>query len=154
MLGYTKGQKYEYFPKHTWARVLAHPSRAGSSSWQRPPERPWGSRAAGAAGTTGNGASASDEPLGSGPCASGQPLAGATYDIEKSRFAFGSRPVAVDAGALVRWTGSEGVVVRSGATARSPRRSTVARPRPTCPAGAATGSRSDAYVIAYFESMG
>jgi hypothetical protein len=43
-------------------------------------------------------------------CPTGGPLVGGAYDIGKSKFAFGSAPVAVDAGALVRWTGSEGVV--------------------------------------------
>jgi hypothetical protein len=43
-------------------------------------------------------------------CASGQPLAGASYDVSQSKFAFGSTPAAVDAGSLTRWTGSEGVV--------------------------------------------
>jgi plastocyanin len=43
-------------------------------------------------------------------CSTAGPLAGATYDITKSKFAFGSAPAAVDAGSLVRWTGSEGVV--------------------------------------------
>jgi hypothetical protein len=43
-------------------------------------------------------------------CTSGQPLAGAAYDVTQSKFAFGSAPVAVDAGSLTRWTGREGVV--------------------------------------------
>jgi hypothetical protein len=43
-------------------------------------------------------------------CSNAGPLAGATYDITKSKFAFGSAPAAVNAGSLVRWTGSEGVV--------------------------------------------
>jgi hypothetical protein len=43
-------------------------------------------------------------------CFTGAALAGASYDVTKSRFAFGSVPSPVDAGSLVRWTGSDGVV--------------------------------------------
>lgn len=43
-------------------------------------------------------------------CEVGAPLAGAAYDITKSRFAFGSTPTEQDAGALVRWVGIDGVV--------------------------------------------
>jgi hypothetical protein len=43
-------------------------------------------------------------------CIAGSALTGASYDVTKSRFAFGSTPVAVDAGILTRWTGKDGVV--------------------------------------------
>jgi len=48
--------------------------------------------------------------LGAGTCASGSPLAGASYDVARSRFAFGSAPSVEDAGTFVRWIGSDGVV--------------------------------------------
>jgi hypothetical protein len=51
-----------------------------------------------------------DEATAVAACFSGSALAGAPYDITKSRFAFGSPPVPVDAGSLVRYTGSDGVV--------------------------------------------
>jgi len=49
-------------------------------------------------------------------CDVGAPLAGAQYDINKSRFAFGSTPTKDDAYGLVRWVGVDGVVsiARSG----------------------------------------
>ncbi|MGD0680148.1 MAG: hypothetical protein ABSC94_32600 [Polyangiaceae bacterium] len=43
-------------------------------------------------------------------CATGAPLSGATYDISKSRFAFGSTPVEQDGSGFVRWVGTDGVV--------------------------------------------
>ena len=43
-------------------------------------------------------------------CEVGAPLAGAAYDIEKSRFAFGSTPTQDDANGFVRWVGVDGVV--------------------------------------------
>ena len=43
-------------------------------------------------------------------CAVGAPLAGAAYDITKSRFAFGSTPTMSDANGFVRWVGVDGVV--------------------------------------------
>jgi hypothetical protein len=43
-------------------------------------------------------------------CTLGQPLAGAKYDIAKSKFAIGSKPAREDANGLTRWVGSHGVV--------------------------------------------
>ena len=43
-------------------------------------------------------------------CEVGAPLAGAAYDITKSRFAFGSTPSKDDADGFVRWVGVDGVV--------------------------------------------
>jgi hypothetical protein len=54
-------------------------------------------------GTSGSAASA-------GNCSPGSPLSEASYDITKSRFAFGSTPSTQDAGNLVRWVDSDGVV--------------------------------------------
>jgi hypothetical protein len=54
------------------------------------------------------------DPAGSGAstgtCSTSGPLSGASYDLAESRFAFGSTPSAQDAGSLVRWVGSDGVV--------------------------------------------
>jgi hypothetical protein len=54
-------------------------------------------------GTSGSAASA-------GNCSPDSPLTGASYDIIKSRFALGANPSPQDAGTLVRWVGSDGVV--------------------------------------------
>jgi hypothetical protein len=53
-------------------------------------------------------------------CEIGAPLAGAAYDIKKSRFAFGSTPIQHDASGIVRWVGVDGVVAieQSGRRAR------------------------------------
>jgi hypothetical protein len=90
---------------------------------------------------------------GGSDCPTGGPLAGAAYDIAKSKFAFGSAPVAVDAGPLVRWTGSEGVV------AVFPDGSEMASLDANAPAGNLPGWSSDAetlsgLVTSYYVSMG
>jgi hypothetical protein len=43
-------------------------------------------------------------------CQPGAVLRGTTYDIAKSRFAFGSTPVRDDSNGFVRWVGNDGVV--------------------------------------------
>jgi len=43
-------------------------------------------------------------------CAPGETLKGASYDVTKSRFAFGSTPVRDDANGFARWVGKDGVV--------------------------------------------
>ena len=43
-------------------------------------------------------------------CQVGHTLTGASYDLAKSRFAFGSVPARDDANGLVRWVGAHGVV--------------------------------------------
>jgi hypothetical protein len=43
-------------------------------------------------------------------CQPGADLTGATYDLSKSRFAFGSTPVQQDASGMTRWVGVDGVV--------------------------------------------
>lgn len=43
-------------------------------------------------------------------CQVGHTLTGASYDLAKSRFAFGSVPVREDENGLVRWVGAHGVV--------------------------------------------
>ncbi len=86
-------------------------------------------------------------------CASGEPLVGATYDIARSRFAFGSMSVPVDAGPLVRWTGSDGVVAiwSDGSEGAS---LSGGAPEANLPGWSGDGESIDAYVTAYFESMG
>jgi hypothetical protein len=43
-------------------------------------------------------------------CDPGQTLTGATYDLSKSRFAFGSTPTPEQVSTMTRWVGSDGVV--------------------------------------------
>lgn len=43
-------------------------------------------------------------------CARGSALAGADYDIARSKFAFGSTPMKMVEGTLTRWVGAQGVV--------------------------------------------
>jgi hypothetical protein len=43
-------------------------------------------------------------------CEVGAPLKGATYDLTKSRFAFGSTPIRDDSNGISRWVGVDGVV--------------------------------------------
>lgn len=73
---------------------------------------------------------ADDESGASGPsgsqallhsCDPGAELTGADYDIEKSKFAFGSTPTKSESGGLTRWTGANGVVAVSpnGSTSAS-----------------------------------
>jgi hypothetical protein len=86
-------------------------------------------------------------------CEVGAPLKGATYDITKSRFAFGSTPVRDNLNGFMRWVGVDGVVAieKSGGEIGSMN------------GGAPEASRPDwsgdpvalgAHVTAYFESFG
>jgi hypothetical protein len=86
-------------------------------------------------------------------CAPGQPLTGASYDIRKSRFAFGGVPVAVDAGPLVRWTGSDGVVAISTDGSEVGLMNGGA-PESDLPDWSSDGNALAAHVKAYFVSMG
>jgi len=61
----------------------------------------------GCAGSAIDGSAASGDVTG---CGVGAPLAGAAYDMTKSRFAFGSTPSEDDAYGFVRWVGVDGVV--------------------------------------------
>jgi hypothetical protein len=89
----------------------------------------------------------------SGSCAPGQPLTGASYDVTKSRFAFGSTPVAVDAGPLVRWTGSDGVVAlwTDGSENAS---MNAGAPEADLPDWSGDIDALTAHVTAYFAAMG
>ena len=51
-----------------------------------------------------------EEPAASSSCAPGAMLTGAAYDVGKSKFAFGSKPVRSLQGTDVHWTGANGVV--------------------------------------------
>ncbi len=78
---------------------------------------------------------------------------GATYDVSKSKFAFGSAPAAVDAGPLVRWTGSEGVVAifSDGSEAASLDATASAG---NLPGWSSATETLGAHVTAYYLSMG
>jgi len=64
-----------------------------------------------ASGESDGGTSGSEDAVAS--CPSNAPLSGATYDITKSRFAFGSTPSKQNTGSLVRWVGSDGAIAIS-----------------------------------------
>jgi hypothetical protein len=86
-------------------------------------------------------------------CAVSQPLTGAHYDIAKSRFAFGSTPVAMDAGSFVRWVGSDGVVAIESDGSEMGLLNGGA-PETNLPDWSADSSKLAAHVTAYFVSMG
>lgn len=90
---------------------------------------------------------------GDASCTPGQALTGASYDITRSRFAFGSKPVALDAGPLVRWTGSDGVVAiwTDGSEMAS---MNAGAPEADLPDWSSDGNALAAHVTAYFVSMG
>ena len=86
-------------------------------------------------------------------CESGVDLAGASYAIEKSKFAFGSMPTKSESGGLTRWTGSQGVV------AIFPSGSAMGLPNAGAPESAvgdwsSTEETPAEHVRAYFVSMG
>jgi hypothetical protein len=54
--------------------------------------------------------SPTNDPVARASCQPGAELTGASYDISKSRFAFGSTPVAEHEATLTRWVGNDGVV--------------------------------------------
>lgn len=104
--------------------------------------------------TASSGAPGAGPPSDSGSaCSTGGSLAGAAYDVGKSRFAFGSTPVAVDAGSLVRWTGSEGVVAifSDGSEMASLDANTAAQ---NLPGWSSSNETLAAHVTDYFVSMG
>lgn len=63
-----------------------------------------------AAGCAGTAPTHDGAAYGGSMCQVGQALVGVRYDVGKSRFAFGSKPVPEDAGGLVRWVGRDGVL--------------------------------------------
>jgi hypothetical protein len=102
-----------------------------------------------------SGASSGGSGAGAGgaTCSSSAPLQGASYDIAKSRFAFGSTPSAEEAGSFVRWVGTDGVV------AISPHGSELGimnanAPESALPDWSTDPSKLSAHVIAYWVSMG
>ncbi|HLK39501.1 MAG TPA: hypothetical protein VKU41_22250 [Polyangiaceae bacterium] len=86
-------------------------------------------------------------------CEPGHPLAGASYDVNKSRFAFGSKPAPVDAGTLVRWTGSDGVVAIL-ADGSEMGVMNAGAPESGLPDWSADPNALSAHVTDYFVSMG
>jgi hypothetical protein len=107
--------------------------------------------------TSGSTLSGSSSGSGSGggstECAAGSPLAGASYDIAKSRFAFGSKPVPQDARRFVRWVGSDGVVAISANGAELGIMNANA-PESNLPDWSTDSAKLTAHVEAYWASMG
>jgi hypothetical protein len=104
-------------------------------------------------GTGNDSAGAATSAVSNASCAAGQPLTGASYDITKSRFAFGSTPVPVDAGPLVRWTGRDGVVAISSDGSEMALLNGGA-PEANLPDWSSDGNALATHVKAYFVSMG
>ena len=109
------------------------------------------------------GCSASSDPSGTSAttsgagatagCAAGQPLLGATYDVTKSRFAFGSTPMRIDQGSQVSWRGVDGVVAIT--TDGSEMASLDGNaPENNLSGWSGDGETLDAHVTQYFVTMG
>jgi hypothetical protein len=109
-----------------------------------------GANLAGGGSGTGNGATAAE--VGSS-CAANELLSGASYDITKSRFAFGSTPSKQVSGSFVRWVGSDGVVAVWSDGSELGIMNAVA-PEANLPDWSTDASRLTAHVIAYWASMG
>jgi hypothetical protein len=86
-------------------------------------------------------------------CWSGQDLPGASYDLSKSRFAFGSTPVREDADGLVRWVGSQGVIAIA-ANGSVGALSTGGSPALDRPSFSLDADVVTAHLRAYFKAMG
>jgi hypothetical protein len=86
-------------------------------------------------------------------CAAGEPLRGASYDITKSRFAFGSVPVREEEASLTRWVGEHGVVAiwANGAQGAS---MNAGAPESALPDWSADGDALLAHAHDYFVAMG
>jgi hypothetical protein len=87
-------------------------------------------------------------------CAIGEPLAGAKYDIAKSKFAFGSKPIRDDANGLARWVGSHGDrpgVAADGAVIGS---LNAGAPEASLPAWSADEDELTAHAADYFAGFG
>ena len=86
-------------------------------------------------------------------CAPGAALAGASYDLTKSRFAFGSKPVQQVEVQLVRWVGADGALAiwSDGAEGAS---LTGGAPEARLAAWSADPAAVSAHVRDYFTSMG
>jgi hypothetical protein len=103
-------------------------------------------------GNGGNGGS--DAGPGTAACSSNGPLAGASYDVGKSRFAFGSKPTEQQtAGGLTRWVGSDGAVAifSDGSEMGS---LNANAPESSLPGWSGDDSALFAHVTAYYETMG
>ncbi len=86
-------------------------------------------------------------------CANGSALAGATYDLSKSRFAFGSAPVETKNGNLDRFVGSDGVVAIT-TLGDAQGIMNAGAPESQLPDWSTDGAALTAHVSAYFASMG
>jgi hypothetical protein len=86
-------------------------------------------------------------------CEVGAPLLGASYDVTKSRFAFGSTPVRDDANGFVRWVGVDGVVAieKSGGEIGS---MNGGAPEASLPDWSNDPTALGMHVTAYFASFG
>lgn len=86
-------------------------------------------------------------------CEPGATLIGASYDLSKSRFVFGSTPVREDASDITRWVGSDGVVAiwSCGAEGGSMNGSA---PETNLPDWSSDSSALSDHVRAYLVSMG
>jgi len=100
-----------------------------------------------------SGSSGGSPSTDSAACASGSPLSGASYDITKSAFAFGSAPVEQSAGGLDRWVGSDGVVAISSNGSEMGIMNATA-PESSLPDWSTDTSMLEAHASAYWVSMG
>jgi hypothetical protein len=109
-----------------------------------------GARVGSTSTTTGAGSNVGAE---SPPCAAGAPLAGASYDLAKSRFAFGSSPVEEDSLVLKHFVGKDGVVAiwPSGGEMGS---MNGGAPETSTPDWSTDVSTLQQHVVDYFGSMG
>jgi hypothetical protein len=95
-------------------------------------------------GTTSSAASA---------CAPGSPLTGASYDLTKSRFAFGSKPVEMTGNGYVRWVGSDGAALISSDGSEVATLNAGA-PESMLPDWSSDSAALKAHAMAYWASMG
>ena len=98
---------------------------------------------------TGSGGASNDATS----CQLGADLTGTSYDLSKSRFAFGSTPVRQDANGIIRWTGLDGVVVIESCGLESGIMNGGA-PEASLPDWSSDPSSLSAHVRDYFVSMG
>jgi hypothetical protein len=86
-------------------------------------------------------------------CSPGAALVGASYDLGKSRFAFGSTPVRDDSNGIVRWVGAHGVVAIEASGAEMGIMNAGA-PETSLPDWSADPSTLAKHVTEYFVTMG
>jgi hypothetical protein len=103
--------------------------------------------------TPGNEAGPPGGEAGAASCSSTAALSGASYDITKSRFAFGSKPTEQNVPNLVRWVGSDGVVGISSSGSEMGVMNAGA-PETKLPDWSKDFSKLTTHVTAYYASMG